>query len=154
MAGWMKCPSGWTDGQLQGKLPEPPVKTESPRPAPFSCPTRPCWPTRKSSFRIHYHRPAYNTELARTQNPLLKPCHRHTNKLNELIYSNSGYPWPSDIVKSPGFFKPKERHTQRRKATIFIFILFIFCDENPLKSPPWKHTWWSEHFGKFSKKKN
>jgi hypothetical protein len=47
----------------------------------------------------------------------------------------------------------QERHTQRRKAANFIFILFIFFDENPLKSPPWKRTWWSEHFGKFSKKK-
>jgi hypothetical protein len=23
--------------------------------------------------------------------------------------SDTGYPWPSDIVKSPGFFKPRER---------------------------------------------
>jgi hypothetical protein len=54
---------------------------------------------------------------------------------------------------SPPVSLNKERHTQRRKAANFIFILFIFCDENPLKGPPWKHTWWSEHFGKFSKKK-
>jgi hypothetical protein len=53
---------------------------------------------------------------------------------------------------SPSVFLNQERHTNRRKTTIFIFILFIFCDENSLKSPPWKHTWWSEHFGKFSKK--
>jgi hypothetical protein len=37
----------------------------------------------------------------------------------------------------------QEGHTQRRKVAIFIFILFIFCDKNSLKSPPWKHTWWS-----------
>jgi hypothetical protein len=54
---------------------------------------------------------------------------------------------------SPQISLNKERHTQRRKAAIFIFILFIFCDKNPLKSPPWKHTCWSEHFGKFPKKK-
>ncbi len=47
----------------------------------------------------------------------------------------------------------QERHTQSRKAANFIFILLFFCDKNPLKSPPWKHTWWSEHFGKFPKKK-
>jgi hypothetical protein len=44
---------------------------------------------------------------------------------------------------SPPVSLHQERHTQRRKAANFIFILFIFCDENPLKSPPWKHTWWS-----------
>jgi hypothetical protein len=49
---------------------------------------------------------------------------------------------------SPPVSLNQERHTQRRKAATFIFILFIFCDENPLKSPPWKHIWWSEHFGK------
>jgi hypothetical protein len=55
---------------------------------------------------------------------------------------------------SPPISLNQERHTQRCKAANFIFILFIyFCDENLLKSPPWKHTWWSEHFGKFSKKK-
>jgi hypothetical protein len=54
---------------------------------------------------------------------------------------------------SPPVSLNQERHTQRRKAATFIFYLFIFCDENPLKSPPWKHTWWSEHFGKFQKKK-
>jgi hypothetical protein len=31
-------------------------------------------------------------------------------------------------------------HTQRRKASIFIFILFIFCDENLLKSPNKHHS--------------
>ncbi len=56
-------------------------------------------------------------------------------------------------MKSPGFFKPRKRHTQRRKVANFNLIYFIFCDENPLKSPPWKHTWWSEHFGKIWKKK-
>ncbi len=54
---------------------------------------------------------------------------------------------------SPSISLNQERHTQRRKTTNFIFILFIFCDENPLKSPPQKHTWWSKHFGKFPKKK-
>jgi hypothetical protein len=54
---------------------------------------------------------------------------------------------------SPPVSLNQERHTQRHKATNFIFILFIFCDENLLRSPPWKHTWWSEHFGNFSKKK-
>ncbi len=56
-------------------------------------------------------------------------------------------------LRSPPVSLNQERQTQRRKATNFIFILFIFCDENPLKSPPWKHTWWSEHFEKFPKKK-
>ncbi len=46
-----------------------------------------------------------------------------------------------------------ERHTQRCKAANFILFLFIFCDKNLLKSPPWKHIWWSEHLGKFPKKK-
>jgi hypothetical protein len=54
---------------------------------------------------------------------------------------------------SPPVSLNQERHTQRRKAANFIFILFIYYDENPLKSPPWKHTWWREHFGKFPKKK-
>ncbi len=56
-------------------------------------------------------------------------------------------------VRSPPVSLTQERHTQRCKAANFILILSIFCDENPLKSPPWKHTWWSEHFGKFPKKK-
>jgi hypothetical protein len=47
----------------------------------------------------------------------------------------------------------QETHTQRRKAANFIFILFIFCYKNSLKSPPWKQTWWSEHFRKFPEKK-
>ncbi len=54
---------------------------------------------------------------------------------------------------SPPISLNQERHTQRHKAANFIFILFIFCDENPLKSPSWKHTWWSEHFRKFPKQK-
>ncbi len=54
---------------------------------------------------------------------------------------------------SPPVSLNQETHTQRCKAANFIFILFIFGEENPLKSPPWKHTWWSEHFGKFPKKK-
>ncbi len=53
---------------------------------------------------------------------------------------------------SPPVFLNQERHTQRCKVANFIFILFIFCDENPLKSPPWKHTCWSEHFEKIPKK--
>jgi hypothetical protein len=27
-----------------------------------------------------------------------------------IFYQTSGYPWPSDILKSPGFFKPRETH--------------------------------------------
>jgi hypothetical protein len=38
------------------------------------------------SFKIRCHRPAYNVELARTQNPLPKPYHRLTNRPSELIY--------------------------------------------------------------------
>jgi len=38
------------------------------------------------SFRIRCHRPAYNAELVRTQNPLPKPRHRLINKPSELIY--------------------------------------------------------------------
>jgi hypothetical protein len=53
---------------------------------------------------------------------------------------------------SPPVSLNQERHTQRRKAANFNLIYFIFCDENPLKRPPWKHTRWSEHFGKFPKK--
>ncbi len=52
-------------------------------------------------------------------------------------------------MKSPGFFKLylfRERHTQRHKAAYF--YLFIFCDENPLKSPLVKRAFW-----KISKKK-
>jgi hypothetical protein len=36
---------------------------------------------------------------------------------------------------SPPVSLNQERHTQRRKAVNFIFILFICCDENPLKVP-------------------
>jgi hypothetical protein len=52
-------------------------------------------------------------------------------------------------VKSLGFFK----HTQRHKAANFIFILFIFCGENPLKSPPVKTYMVKRAFWKISKKK-
>jgi hypothetical protein len=45
---------------------------------------------------------------------------------------------------SPPVSLNQEGHTQRCKTTIFIFILFIFCDKNSLKSPPWKHMWWSD----------
>jgi hypothetical protein len=34
------------------------------------------------SFRIRCHRPAYSAELAGTQNPLPKPCHRLTDQVN------------------------------------------------------------------------
>ncbi len=54
---------------------------------------------------------------------------------------------------SPPFSLNQERHTQTRKTANFIYLFIYFCDENPLNSPPWKHTWWSEHFGKFSEKK-
>jgi hypothetical protein len=53
---------------------------------------------------------------------------------------------------SPPVSLNQDRHTQRHKAAILILILFIFCDGNSLKSSPYKHTWWSEHFGKFPKK--
>jgi hypothetical protein len=46
----------------------------------------------------------------------------------------SGYLWPSDTVKSPGFFKPRERHTKVQSSFFFFFFFF------GLKSPPWKHT--------------
>ncbi len=46
-----------------------------------------------------------------------------------------------------------ERHTQKRKAANFIFFFIYFDDENSSKSPLWKHTWWSECFEKFPKKK-
>jgi hypothetical protein len=54
---------------------------------------------------------------------------------------------------SPPVSLNQERHTQRRKAANYFFIFLFFCDENPLKSPPWKHTWWSKHFVKFPKRK-
>ncbi len=43
---------------------EPPSR--SPWAAPLSCPARSCWPT--------------SAKLARTQNPLPKPCHRQIDK--------------------------------------------------------------------------
>jgi hypothetical protein len=58
----------------------------SPRLALLSCPTHPCWPTRKSSFRIRSHHLAYNAEFAGTQNPLPKPYHWLTDRPSELIY--------------------------------------------------------------------
>ncbi len=80
----------------------------------------------------------------------------HTNEFwyfnKEIILILVGTP-DLRTLWSPPVSLNQERHTQRCKAANFIFILFIFCDENPLKSPPWKHTWWSEHFGKFPKKK-
>jgi len=48
------------------------------------------------------------------------------------LSSTSGYPWPSDIVKSPGFFKPRERHTKAQSNFFFFFFNLLF-----LKSPPW-----------------
>jgi hypothetical protein len=59
---------------------EPPSRC--PRPALLLCPTRTCWPTRKFSFRIRCHHPAYSAKLAGTQNPLPKPCHRQIDQVN------------------------------------------------------------------------
>jgi hypothetical protein len=43
----------------------------------------------------------------------------------------SGYPWPSDTMKSFSFFKPRERHTKAQRSFFFIYNLLF------LKSPPW-----------------
>jgi hypothetical protein len=40
---------------------------------------------------------------------------------SEFIY-NSGYPWPSDTVKSPGFFQPRERHRKAQSGFFFFFF--------------------------------
>jgi len=48
-----------------------------------------------------------------------------------LTNSTSGYPWPLDTVKSPGFFKPREAHIKAQRS-FFLFLDLLF-----LKSPPW-----------------
>jgi hypothetical protein len=40
------------------------------------------------------------------------------------IYT-SGYPWPSDTVKSPGFFKPRQTHKGVKQLVLFLFYLFF-----------------------------
>jgi hypothetical protein len=47
-----------------------------------------------------------------------------------FIYT-SGYPWPSDTVKSLDFFKPRETHT---KAQNSFFNLFIVFEKSPMKT--------------------
>jgi len=51
----------------------------------------------------------------------------------------SGYPWPSDTVKSPGFFKPRETHTKAQNNFFFFNLNFFLNIFNLLflKSPPW-----------------
>ncbi len=44
----------------------------------------------------------------------------------------SGYPWPSDILKSLGFFKPRDTH----KGAKHFFFYFFFFNLLFLKSPP------------------
>jgi hypothetical protein len=56
---------------------------------------------------------------------------RHLSKTKK-VRQTSGYSWPSDTVKFPGFFKPRETHT-KAQSSFFFNLLF-------LKSPPWKHT--------------
>jgi hypothetical protein len=47
-------------------------------------------------------------------------------------------------VKTPGFFKPRGTHKGAKQPFFFFFFFLYFCNENSLKSPQWKHTWWSE----------
>jgi hypothetical protein len=57
-----------------------------------------------------------------------------------LTNSTSGYPWPSDTVKSPGFFKLRDTHTKAQRSFfyfLFIFYLFFIFNLLFLKSPPW-----------------
>jgi hypothetical protein len=52
------------------------------------------------------------------------------------LFIISGYPWPSDTVKSPVSLN-QERDTQRRKTTFyfyFYFIYFIVFEKSPMKS--------------------
>jgi len=49
----------------------------------------------------------------------------------EFLFITSGYPWPLDTMKSPGFFKPRERHTKAQsnffyKKFIYLFIYLIY----------------------------
>jgi hypothetical protein len=53
---------------------------------------------------------------------------------------------------SPPVSLNQERHTQRRKAANFNLFYFIFCDENPLKSPTWKHHGEASILENFQKK--
>ncbi len=43
-------------------------------------------------------------------------------------------------------------HKGTKQLILFLFYLF-FVAKIRWKVPPWKHTWWSERFGKFPKKK-
>ncbi len=47
----------------------------------------------------------------------------------------------------------QERHTQRRKAANFIFVLFIFCDKKSVEKSPMKTYMVKRAFWKISKKK-
>ncbi len=76
--------------------------------------------------------PGSHTHIQRERDP-----HTELEETREMKFPKLLYYW--------------ERHTRRRKIANFIFI--FICDENPPKSPPWKHTWWSERFGKFPKEK-
>jgi len=56
-----------------------------------------------------------------------------SKRIEFWFITTSGYPWPSDTVKSPGFFKPRERHRKAQSSFFFNFKNLLF-----LKSPPWK----------------
>jgi len=57
--------------------------------------------------------------------------------LKREIRTTSGYPWPSDTVKSPGFFKPRETHT---KAQSNFFIFYFILIKMLHVVPPWFRT--------------
>jgi hypothetical protein len=64
-----------------------------------------------------------------------------SQKLRSYV-NTSGYPWPLDTVKSPGFFKPRETHTKAQSSYFYFYFYLFFVTKIRWKVP---HEWMLHH---------
>ncbi len=76
--------------------------------------------------------------LSRTKTSVGRTFEFSDTRPGRLGYFNytSGYPWPLHTVKSPSFFKPRERQTKVQSSFFFFFFNLLF-----LKSPHEIRCW-------------
>jgi hypothetical protein len=96
-----------------------------------------CVPTFRSKT-LHYSCLAIKARVATLSYYMLLINTKHAGRSSISGFVQTSGARDLQTLWSPPVSLNQEGHT------FFLFFFKHFCFENSLKSPPWKHTWWSE----------